>query len=72
MAMERSEGRAYIEMLGQHPGLAEAITSITSRDPGSLISELRDATDPAKIDGHLRAIIKAAQQARKALRGEQS
>ena len=72
MAMERSEGRKYIEMLDQHPGLAEAITSITSREPDALVSRLRDATDPARIDVHLRAIIKAANQARKALKGEQS
>ena len=64
--------RAYIELLSSREGLAEALLALQNSE-SSAITELRDtfaSADPAKIDAALREVIRAAQKARKALKGE--
>jgi len=61
--------RAYINLITEVDGLAGALYALAGRE-GSVIDDLLDAeitADPAQIDAALRAVIRAAQQARKLL-----
>ena len=63
--------RAYINLITEREGLAEALLALTSRE-SSVITALCDSfakADPAEIDAALREVIRAAQKARKALKG---
>jgi hypothetical protein len=72
-AIARAKGRAYVNLIIERPGLAEAMIALVSSGDDSVIAALRSATaegDPAQIDTALRAIIRTAQQARKSLAGK--
>jgi LmbE family N-acetylglucosaminyl deacetylase len=64
--------RAYIDLISSRAGLAEAMLALQGRE-SSAITALRDTladADPAEIDAALREVIRAAQKARKALKGD--
>lgn len=64
--------RAYISLITEREGLAEALLALTGRE-SSVITALCDTfakADPAEIDTALREVIRAAQKARKALKGD--
>jgi hypothetical protein len=64
--------RAYIELLCNRDGLAEAMLALQD-SKSSAVTSLRDtlaSADPAKIDAALREVIRTAQAARKALKAK--